>query len=242
MINIKYIKFLMVLFLMVVFIVLVNRLSTKNDIKKIEDSKKDFIAPLDFDNNLASFEKYYKKTLVFSRRGDLKHAQINSKKSLEAWESVYKNFKDKQDSEYINTIYWKKNLEIIYEINIKSNSLIDNKKLNEANLELLKIRIILREMRKENNILSVNDQMLDFYDSFLPVISANKKSETIEYMQDMKLDFLEIKEIYSGQEHGSGIKKIEGALSGIDRLVASDFRDAQKDLLVYFEDLYLLLE
>jgi len=230
------------IFLFLIVIVFVWNRNYNNHSSENFIVKEDLGEEKSFNELLLVFEKNYKASLVYTRRGDYQLAHKSSQESLLVWETIYTNFKNTSLEEYENTLNWSKNLELIYETSIRSDKLISENKLYEANKELDNIRRTLRGMRRENGIENLNDQMLDFYDSFLPIILAEDKDETIKYMQNMKLEFLRLKELNFGKERSLGIKRIEESISGIDKLIASDFREAQKSLLVNFEDLYLITE
>lgn len=236
-IHLKYLVLVLVVFLFILSISILNNRDLEVENKIVNEGDKNI--ELDFNKELNNFENYYKKALVFSGRGDQKHALLNSKESLQAWENIYKTFKNNKPLEYKKTVAWKKKLEEMYEIDIESNRLIENKKLREANLELKKIRIMIRAMRQKNDIKNINDQLLDFYEIIIPVAGSESKEDTAQYMKNMKLSFLRLKELNLNEEYNKKIGNIEKSISGIDSLIGNDFRKSQNDLLRNFEELYI---
>ncbi len=235
-------KSLGVIFIIILILIGVSLyfLNTKNidNNKIVTVEEKSIYEELGFFELLGEFEKKNKEIIISLERRDDEIINI-SNKALEIWSLVHSKFKNKQIVEYSNTKDWAKKLELIYEASISANNYILDKKFDEAYFELDMIRRQLRNMRRENNIININDQMLDFFDSLQPVVQAEKKEKTKEYMQSLKLNFLSLKELNRGDTYNNNILIIEKAISGIDRLVASDFRRSQLELDLGFQELYL---
>jgi len=233
----KYIKFLPLIILLILFIIFV-KIQEKDLEVNLSETQINYEKG-NFEDLLKRFEENQKASLIFSNRGDQKLALDNSSKSLSIWRMIYSEFKTSPPIEYKETINWPKRLELIFESCINSNNLIRNNELGQAAESLDKIRRTVRDMREENNIKHLNDQLLYFYDSLSPVVLAKDKEESAPYLQELKINFLLLKELNISNKYNKKILEIEQAIAGIDKLIASDFKKAQTDLAFLFEELYL---
>lgn len=214
--------------------------------ENVNNNKKIPIAKNYQDKNLksllAEFELSYKKALVYSEKSDFENTFLNLKEALEIWRTIYKKYKNNSTPMFYNTKDWSKKIEIIYENLVSANANLKSKDFLKTKNELEKVRIDLRDLRRENNIKNINDLMLDFYEDLKPVVESPDKKSSLIYMKDMKISFLFIKENLSDEKYLEKVSEIEDSISKIDSSVASDFKKYQKKILTQFDELYLLVE
>jgi hypothetical protein len=156
-----------------------------------------------------------------------------------AWEKFIRFYGIVQPPEYGQTRDWAKKMAIIKKYASKANELALENRTEEAVAEIRKAFAVFRKIKEDNNIFSLADEILIFYQSARLVGKVGSKAEAEMKLDDLKLAFTALKERASAPKYEFLLAKLERAIMDIERLLPGpDFKKAQSDLLAGAEELY----
>lgn len=196
-------------------------------------------APVSFDVEAAKFNTYYKTALIATRQGDAPKSEIALQSAITSWRDIANYYRSNQPVDYMKTKDWLAKINNIYELVIKAENFIPQKKLAEAHGNLVAIGQALSAMRQENDKKTIGDDLLSFYENVKAASDAPDKTEVMKKLPDLKLRFTILKEYNINAEYKKEIGNLEEIIGAIDRLEGPDWAKAHKALEPAFNQLFL---
>jgi hypothetical protein len=156
------------------------------------------------------------------------------------WQYFYDNFKDNQPEKYRRTKDFSKKIWEINTISAKAYELSLEGKEAEAKAETAKAREKYLQIKKENNILDISNELYNFYAQAILISEAKNKIEIMELLPELKIQFAGIKERKKDGDYLSAIKLIEELMVKLNRQMdGPELQLAQKDIIILAKELYL---
>ena len=149
-------------------------------------------------------------------------------------------YKEKQPIEYKRTRDWDKKLLRILQHEERANELIKESRLDEARAELDASREIFSQIKKENGILDITDELLSFYETIEKVKAANNKQEVLPYLGELKIKFTRLKKYNFDEKYHQLLLKLEMSIGYLDKLLdGPDYKNAQNNLEPIFLEIFM---
>lgn len=197
------------------------------------------IAPISFDSEIDKFQPVFKKAFIATAHEE-KIASLDSlNKAIKNWREIDSYYRENQPDAYYKTVNWADKINLLFELLVKSENAAREDKFIEAHDHLLMFAKMLRDMRRENDKKVIADDMISFYDSLIPVVTAVDKEGTVTPLNGLKLNFTTLKEYNLNSSYKEQISTLEKVIGDIDKLYGPDFFSAKDKLEPAFEKLYL---
>jgi len=197
------------------------------------------IEKVSLEETVERIDEAFKAGLLLSVDGQVEQAAEVAPRSLQAWENFVNAFKNKQPEIYNQSRDWEDKLLTILEHQRKADELFKEGNLNEAQVELEQSRLIFKEIKEENNILEISDELLAFYAEIKVITAAKNKNEVAANLNNLKLRFTILKEVNIDKNYSQLMVRLENIIRDLDRLLdGPEFRKAQKELMPTFMELY----
>ncbi|GEM_PF-4749001 len=137
--------------------------------------------------DFAPFYASYKQLLVTTGSNDLLKSRDAMTKTLKAWTSFYKQYKDMIPPTFANSVHWSEQiLRMNTSIN-EANKLVHAKKLTEAHDRVEMVSIAWFTLRKENNYTEYADTLFSFHTVLEAVLSATSKDIFAEKSAEVQI-------------------------------------------------------
>lgn len=191
-----------------------------------------------FDEELSEYNEVYKKALFSTGQEKKDEALKTTQESTNKWKEISSKHAGNQPKEYKKSNWG----EFISEINAlqnKANELTKEGKNKEAHEELELVRKKIKEVRQENGIKNISDDMLIFHDVMEKLIELKTKEEFMEGIDELKITFTELKGYSLGEEYGSLIFNIEKTISEIENSTPENYIEKRDNLKPAFIKAYL---
>ncbi len=227
--NKKYKKFLIIALIVIVLIAVIFFVTKKEkEAPEIKINLEEITNNIDNANKNIAIE--VKEDKIINHFGE----------ASKNWQLFYENFKENQPEEYKKSRDWSKKLWEIKVLSAKAYELSLEGDIEAAKFKSAKARDIYLQIKKENNILDMSDELLQFYKQSILLNQAENKAEIIILLPKIKISFVNIKERKNNKEFIVLINKIEKTITDLDRqLDGPDLQQAQKDILILAKELYL---
>jgi hypothetical protein len=188
----------------------------------------------EIENNIDSSNKKIKISLDIN---DLQNSLLLISKG---WNNFYNNYKNNTPEKYKRTRDFDKKIWEINNISAKAYELSLEGKNDEAKAEADKAREMYLQIKKENNILDISNELYSFYVQASLVSIAENKEEIAPLLPELKIQFAGIKEKKQDKNYSSAIEAIEKLIIKLDRqLDGPELWEAQKDILLLAKKLFL---
>lgn len=170
-----------------------------------------------FEDAVYNFNKLYKEALLGSRSGKSEGLVDACRGAYGSWQMLVSDHAQKQPPEFKRTNDWvlslksiENTLEESLEAALRSERELANEKLEEA-------RKALFDLRRENAIKNISDDMLLFEEAIDKVVVIEIKDEAAIFMADLKIKFTVLKEYnQNNSKYREMIKEIENIVGGMD--------------------------
>jgi hypothetical protein len=202
--------------------------------------KKDSIDIKTFDGQVKEFNEVYKKALFATGKEKKEESKKNMSMSLSLWQKVVDNFKEQQPNEYKSTLDWGGSLDEILALEKSADKLVKEEKFQEAHEELEVVRKKLKELRQDNNVKNISDDMLIFHDIMEEVIEIESLDKAKGHFDELVLSFSELRKYAFGSKYEEKLKKLEKALMDIVGSSKDDFKENRDKIKPLFIDIYLV--
>lgn len=230
------------------FVVLIPLLFTgcvKKESLKQNENKNDNIATQEeigfvfFDEKVKAFNDVYKKALFSTGKEQIEEAKKSTTASFKLWSEIVTEFKDSKPESYKNTNDWELKLNEILDLEQKSLDLVLKDNFLEAHEELEMVRKKLRELRQENGIKNISDDMLNFHDIMEEVDVSENKAQALSYLDSLKTSLNDLKKYDQGEEYLNMLNDISTIITAIEVSTDDTFNDQKSKLKPTFIKMYL---
>lgn len=194
-----------------------------------------------FDVRVSKFNEVYKKALLSTGQENAEEAAETTKEAFNLWIKIFNDFVNNQPKEYRATKDWIEKMKSLSSLVLASESMVEKGELKEAHEKLEIVRKNLKELRVENKIRSISDDMLTFHNVMEEVIAKKSRAEAESKMADLKISFTILKEYNEGDvKYEEMIKKLENVISEVDTSIEENFKEKRDKLKPAFIALYML--
>lgn len=188
--------------------------------------------------DLVDFNETYKQALFNTWKGN-EIAIEQTKKTMQKWQNIAVKYEYKEAEGFSNTpdLYSK-----ILEINtytIKANELVSENKLSEAHEELEMVRKLIAQLRQENNIKNISDDMLIVHDIMEEIVEdgVNKNMQHYESIKKW------IQELYiyntENDEYKNMLWNYESFILQLEKMSWNEYTTKLEELKPIFVKMYL---
>lgn len=125
-----------------------------------------------FESRVYEFNEIYKKALFSTGQNKVEEAAQSVPMALEKWNEIEKVASDNTLTDYFINEGWEAKLIQIGDHVRTSNDLMGDSKLSLAHEELEQVRLLFRDLREENNIKSISDEMLYVHDHMEEIVET----------------------------------------------------------------------
>jgi len=221
-----------------------NELSSGSEQAEVVDDavmEEDLSEEKTFDVRVAEFNEAYKKALLSTGQEKAEEALKSSEDANNLWIGIFNDFVNNQPQEYKETTDWVERMKSLSTLIITSNDMVKEGEFKEAHEKLEMVRKKMREIREENNIRNISDDMLTFHDVMEEVAEAETRAEIDDKMVDLKINFTVLKDYNEGDEkYEEKLKKLENVISEVDNSDESTFIEKRDKLKPAFIELYMM--
>ncbi len=145
---------------------------------------------MSFTGAFLEFNEPYKRSLLATGQEDVKAAQEALAATAKKWGNIKSMFFKNQPKEYSSTQEWEQKLSSVGMLITEADVLSKEGKWNASHEKLEAVRVMLRDIRKENNITLLTDLMLVFHDRMERYLETGEKD--IKELENLHLDFVPI--------------------------------------------------
>ena len=222
--------------------------SDKNDENQVSTANLENVAKEEempekgsFDARVAEFNEVYKKALLTTGQGKTEEAAATAKQADDLWIKIFNDFVNNPPKEYRGTEDWVEKMKGLSSLVMEADEKVGQGDLEEAHEKLETVRKNLKELRAENKIRSISDDMLAFHDVMEEITAMESRAEAEQRMADLKITFTVLKEYNEGDaKYEEMVKKLENVISEVDTSTEENFKEKRDKLKPAFIALYMM--
>ncbi|MCK5416349.1 hypothetical protein KAI92_02895 [Candidatus Parcubacteria bacterium] len=193
-----------------------------------------------FEDDMLDFNQIYKQALFAIKENKKENAIKLTRESYEKWKKIVKKYASKQPNQYRKTKEW---IALLKEIEKNQEESLEALLKNEINIAYEKLETVrrkIKQLREENGIKNISNDILIFSFILDKIIESDSKQEIDLYLGELKINFTILKEYNQNNEkYKEMIKDLENVIVEIEHLGEKNFNELKSKLNSTFTALYL---